>query len=72
MMKDGNLRGFIGGFDDVSNLFKKQKIRHSTLLLLINPIEIANNLMSIRTCRKNFEKVVVSPGFYLKENGAIN
>ena len=66
--KDGNLRGFIGGFDEVADFIKETKKIGITFKIINEPLEIARNLFISGPVERIFEDVVVSPGFYIKEN----
>ena len=68
---DGNLRGFIGGFNEVSKFKKEAQELGIEFTILSDSYEIADNLVVSGPVERNVEKVVVSPGFYLKENGAL-
>ena len=68
---DGNLRGFIGGFNEVSKFKKEAQQLGIEFIILSDAYEIADNLVVSGPVERNFEKVVVSPGFYLKENGVL-
>ena len=69
--ENGELRGFIGGFNKVSD-FKKQAEDIGIEFIIINDsYEIAHNLILSGPVERIFERVVVSPGFYLKENGLL-
>ena len=69
--ENGNLRGFIGGFDDVEKFIKETKKLGINFNVIDKPYEIANNLMLTGPVERIFEKVVVSPGFFIKENGQL-
>ena len=69
--KDGNLRGFIGGFDDVTEFIQETKNIGISFIVIKESYEIAKNLMLSGPVERIFEKVVVSPGFYLKKNGKL-
>ena len=69
--KDGNLRGFIGGFDDVTEFIQETKNIGISFIVIKESYEIAKNLMLSGHVERVFEKVVVSPGFYLKKNGKL-
>ena len=69
--KEGNLRGFIGGFDDVSEFIQETKNIGISFIVIKESYEIAKNLMLSGPVERIFEKVVVSPGFYLKKNGKL-
>ena len=69
--EDGNLRGFIGGFNEVSRFKKEAQELGIKFTILSDSYEIAENLVVSGPVERNVEKVVVSPGFYLKENGVL-
>ena len=69
--ENGNLRGFIGGFDDVKKFILETKKLGINFNVIDKPYEIANNLMLSGPVERIFEKVVVSPGFFIKENGQL-
>ena len=69
--KDGNLRGFIGGFDDVNEFMKATDALGIKFKIIKEPHEISENLILSGPVERIFESVVVSPGFYLKENGKL-
>jgi 7,8-dihydropterin-6-yl-methyl-4-(beta-D-ribofuranosyl)aminobenzene 5'-phosphate synthase len=69
--KDGNLRGFIGGFDDVTEFIQETENIGISFIVIKESYEIAKNLMLSGPVERIFEKVVVSPGFYLKKNGKL-
>ena len=69
--KDGNLRGFIGGFDDVEEFIQETENIGISFIVIKESYEIAKNLMLSGPVERIFEKVVVSPGFYLKKNGEL-
>ena len=69
--ENGNLRGFIGGFDDVKRFIQETKKLGINFNVIDKPYEIANNLMLTGPVERIFEKVVVSPGFFIKKNGQL-
>lgn len=69
--ENGNLRGFIGGFDDVKRFIQETKKLGINFNVIDKPFEIANNLMLTGPVERIFEKVVVSPGFFIKKNGQL-
>ena len=69
--KDGKLRGFIGGFDDVNEFIKETDQLDISFVIVKEPYEISKNLILSGPVERIFEKVVVSPGFYVKENGRL-
>ena len=68
---NGKLRGFIGGFDDVSDFLKETQKIGIDFVIIKEPYEIAKNLTLSGPIERQFEEVVVSPGFYTKENGKL-
>lgn len=68
---NGNLRGFIGGFNEVDNFLANTKRLGIQFIVLDSPKEIAPNLYLSGPVERVHEKVVVSPGFYLKKNGIL-
>ena len=68
---NGNLRGFIGGFDDVNEFIEETKKIGITFIVISEPYEIAENLLLSGPVERIFEDVVVSPGFFVKENGKL-
>ena len=69
--KNGNLRGFIGGFDDVDEFIEETKKIGITFIVINEPYQIAENLLLSGPVERIFEDVVVSPGFFIKENGKL-
>jgi 7,8-dihydropterin-6-yl-methyl-4-(beta-D-ribofuranosyl)aminobenzene 5'-phosphate synthase len=69
--KNGNLRGFIGGFDDVDEFIEETKKLGITFIVINEPYQIAENLLLSGPVERIFEDVVVSPGFFIKENGKL-
>ena len=69
--RDGNLRGFIGGFDEVTDFLNETKKIGITFKVINKPLEIARNLVLSGPVERIFEDVVVSPGFYVKNNGKL-
>ena len=69
--KDGNLRGFIGGFDDVNEFMKETNALGINFKVIKEPHEISENLILSGPVERIFESVVVSPGFYVKEDGKL-
>ncbi len=69
--RDGNLRGFIGGFDEVTDFLNETKKIGITFKVINEPLEIARNLVLSGPVERIFEDVVVSPGFYVKNNGKL-
>lgn len=68
---DGNLRGFIGGFDDVNEFMKETDALGINFKIIKEPHEISKNLILSGPVERIFESVVVSPGFYVKEKGKL-
>ena len=68
---DGNLRGFIGGFDDVNEFMKETDTLGINFKIIKEPHEISENLILSGPVERIFESVVVSPGFYVKEDGKL-
>ena len=68
---DGNLRGFIGGFDDVNEFMKETYALGINFKIIKEPHEISENLILSGPVERIFESVVVSPGFYVKKNGKL-
>ena len=68
---NGNLRGFIGGFNEVDNFLASTKKLGIQFIVLDSPKEIAPNLYLSGPVERVHERVVVSPGFYLKKNGIL-
>ena len=66
---EGNLRGFIGGFNEVENFMVEAKRLGINFITLNQSEEIAPNLYLSGPVERFFENVVVSPGFFLKTNG---
>ena len=69
--QNGNLRGFIGGFDDVSDFIKATQEIGIDFVIIDEHYKIAENLILSGPVERNFEEVVVSPGFYLKKDGKL-
>ena len=68
---DGNLRGFIGGFDDVNEFMKETDTLGINFKIIKEAYEISENLILSGPVERIFESVVVSPGFYVKEDGVL-
>ena len=68
---NGELRGFIGGFNNVSDFRKQAEDIGINFIVINDSYEIATNLILSGPVERIFERVVVSPGFYLKENGEL-
>ena len=67
----GELRGFIGGFNKVSEFKEKAENLGINFIVINEAYELAPNLVLSGPVERIFERVVVSPGFYLKENGVL-
>ena len=67
----GNLRGFIGGFDDINEFMKETDALGINFTIIQEPYELSENLILSGPVERIFESVVVSPGFYVKENGKL-
>ena len=67
----GALRGFIGGFNKVSDFKEKAENLGINFIVIDETYELAPNLVLSGPVERIFERVVVSPGFYLKENGVL-
>jgi len=67
----GELRGFIGGFNKVSDFKEKAENLGINFIVIDEAYELAPNLVLSGPVERIFERVVVSPGFYLKENGVL-
>ena len=65
----GDLRGFIGGFNRVSDFAAEASLLGINFIVVDGPLEISKNLVLSRPVERKFEKVIVSPGFFLWENG---
>ena len=68
---DGNLRGFIGGFNDVNDFINASTNIGIEFIIINEPYQIANDLILSGPVERVFEDVVVSPGFFIKENGEL-
>tara|TARA_B100000674_G_scaffold107319_1_gene78829 strand:- start:1770 stop:2417 length:648 start_codon:yes stop_codon:yes gene_type:complete len=69
--QNGNLKGFIGGFDDVSDFINATEKIGIDFVIIDEHYKIAENLILSGPVERNFEEVVVSPGFYLKKDGKL-
>ena len=69
--QNGNLRGFIGGFDDVSDFINATEKIGIDFVIIDEHYKIAENLILSGPVERIFEDVVVSPGFYLKKDGKL-
>jgi len=68
---DGNLRGFIGGFNDVNDFLSASTQIGIEFIIIDEPYQIAKDLIISGPVERVFEDVVVSPGFFIKENGEL-
>ena len=69
--QNGKLRGFIGGFDDVSDFIKATQEIGIDFVIIDEHYKIAENLILSGPVERIFEDVVVSPGFYLRKDGKL-
>ena len=65
---NGNLRGFIGGFNDVDNFILQTQKLGINFIIIENPTEISPNLILSGPVERVHEKAVVSPGFFIKKD----
>ena len=68
---NGNLRGFIGGFNDVDNFILQTQKLGINFIIIENPTEISPNLILSGPVERVHEKAVVSPGFFIKKDGKL-
>ena len=68
---NGNLRGFIGGFNDVDNFILQTQKLGIDFIIIENPAEISPNLILSGPVERVHEKAVVSPGFFIKKDGKL-
>ena len=64
---EGNLRGFIGGFNEVDNFLSETQKLGINFITINKPTEISKNLFLSGPVERVYEKVVVSPGFFIKK-----
>ena len=64
---EGNLRGFIGGFNEVDSFLSATQKLGIKFITINKPTEISKNLFLSGPVERVFEKVVVSPGFFIKK-----
>ena len=64
---EGNLRGFIGGFNEVDSFLSAAQELGINFITINKPIEISKNLFLSGPVERVYEKVVVSPGFFIKK-----
>ena len=65
--KEGNLRGFIGGFNEVNSFLSATQELGINFIIINKPTEISKNLFLSGPVERVYEKVVVSPGFFIKK-----
>ena len=68
---NGNLRGFIGGFNDVDNFILQTQKLGIDFIIIENPTEISQNLILSGPVERVHEKAVVSPVFFIKKDGKL-
>ncbi|MEL0255177.1 MAG: MBL fold metallo-hydrolase, partial [Burkholderiaceae bacterium] len=64
---EGNLRGFIGGFNEVHDFLAETQDLGINFIIINKPTEISKNLFLSGPVERLYEKVVVSPGFFIKK-----
>ena len=64
---EGNLRGFIGGFNEVDDFLSETQKLGINFITINKPTEISKNLFLSGPVERVYEKVVVSPGFFIKK-----
>ena len=64
---EGNLRGFIGGFNEVDSFLSTTQELGINFIIINKPTEISKNLFLSGPVERVYEKVVVSPGFFIKK-----
>ena len=64
---EGNLRGFIGGFNEVNSFLSATQELGIKFIIINKPTEISKNLFLSGPVERVYEKVVVSPGFFIKK-----
>ena len=64
---EGNLRGFIGGFNEVDSFLTATQELGIKFITINRPTEISKNLFLSGPVERLYEKVVVSPGFFIKK-----
>ena len=64
---EGNLRGFIGGFNEVNSFLSATQELGINFIIINKPTEISKNLFLSGPVERVYEKVVVSPGFFIKK-----
>ena len=68
---EGNLRGFIGGYNNVNNFLDETKKLGINFIIIKEPTEISTNLFLSGPVERLHEKAVVSPGFFIRKNGKL-
>lgn len=68
---EGNLRGFIGGYNNVNNFLAETKKLGINFIIIKEPTEISTNLFLSGPVERLHEKAVVSPGFFIRKNGKL-
>ena len=64
---EGNLKGFIGGFNEVDSFLTATQELGIKFITINRPTEISKNLFLSGPVERVYEKVVVSPGFFIKK-----
>jgi 7,8-dihydropterin-6-yl-methyl-4-(beta-D-ribofuranosyl)aminobenzene 5'-phosphate synthase len=64
---EGNLRGFIGGFNEVDDFLAETQELGINFIIIDKPTEVSKNLFLSGPVERVYEKVVVSPGFFIKK-----
>ena len=64
---EGNLRGFIGGFNEVDDSLAETQKLGINFIIINKPAEVSKNLFLSGPVERVYEKVVVSPGFFIKK-----
>ena len=64
---EGNLRGFIGGFNEVDDFLAETQKLGINFIIINKPTEVSKNLFLSGPVERVYEKVVVSPGFFIKK-----
>ena len=64
---EGNLRGFIGGFNEVDSFLSATQELGINFIIINKPTEISKNLFLSGPVERVYEQVVVSPGFFIKK-----
>ena len=69
--ENGSKKGFIGTYNDVEDFIAATKKAGIHFIVLHETQEIADNLFVSGPVERSYEDVVVSPGFFIKENGVL-